>query len=60
MDRQGQRFPAAAQKRRKETIETEDFNQRRDKNIEECVSSRRPQSDFVAHHMVVGNSLNIG
>ena len=59
-DRLGQSVPTAAQKRRKEAIETEDFNQRRKKDIKECVSSRRPHSDLITHDVVVGYSLNIG
>jgi len=59
-DRLGKGVPAAAQKRRKEAIETQDLNQRRKKNVKECVSSWRPQSDLIMHDVIVGYSLNIG
>lgn len=59
-DRLEQGVPAAAKKGRKEAKETKDFDQRGNKNIDERVSSRRPQPDLIAHDVVVGNSLNIG
>ena len=60
VDRIGQDVPAAAQKRREKAIETEDLDQRRKKNIKECVFSLRLQPDLVAQGVVIGYSLDIG
>jgi hypothetical protein len=58
-DRFEQGVPAAAEKRRKEAKQTKKLEQRRKKNVKECISSGGPQSDLVAHNVVVGYFLNI-
>ncbi len=59
-DRFGQGVPAAAEKRGKEAKQTEKLEQRRKKNVKECISSGRLQTDFIAHDVFVGYFLNIG
>ena len=65
-DRFEQRIPCPAQKRgvaqqgREEAEQTENLDQRRKKDIEECKALRSPHSDLVTRHMVVRDLLNIG